>query len=161
MGRMRYLNPFASRFGGDVRGKALVGFAHAATDGAMVATVDVVVVREDARGAGVGEKLVRRLGEELCARDIYDVGVRAPRERRAFFARCGFGPDAEGATLMALPPGGGGGGGGGATGAKGGDRARELAKTFTPERTLKNDGAGLREMMLREMRDADGTARAG
>jgi len=58
---------------------------------------------ETHRGAEVGRKLIKRLGEELRHREIYDVGIRAPPERQRFFTRCGFGPDSEGAILMALP----------------------------------------------------------
>ena len=72
-----------------------MGFAHAATDGAMVATVDIVVVHPRFRANGLGRKLVKRLADELRYREIFDIGVRAPTRLAGFFAACNFGPDAE------------------------------------------------------------------
>ena len=67
---------------GNVDGKTLVGFARAATDAAMVATVDDVVVHEAHRGRGVGRKLVRRLADEL-RHERYTTSARArPRVAR-------------------------------------------------------------------------------
>ena len=87
---------------GDVGGKSLVGFARAATDGSMVATVDEVVVDARFRNAGIGVRLLGKLAATLRAREVYDVGARVPAARD-LFETCGFGPDAEGAVLMALP----------------------------------------------------------
>jgi hypothetical protein len=203
------------------------------------------------RGAEVGRKLVQRLGRELRHREIYDIGVRAPPATHRFFAECGFGPDTEGASLMALPlahlaaeaasasasaggsgfggggrsvggagPGAGagagvggpeakvwasresresreGGGfdgegvwcdeggdsGGGDTDSRGGDSGGgdtdscggdsggteekvspslgDLSEVFFPGRTLKDNGDGLRSMLLRAMDNADRAAAAG
>ena len=126
---------------GNVDGKTLVGFARAATDAAMVATVDDVVVHEAHRGRGVGRKLVRRLADELRHREIYDIGTRAPPRRADFFAACGFGPDAEGAELMALP--------------RAADAANDDAIGGDPSRHLKRGGEGIRRAILAHMARAD------
>lgn len=141
---------------GNVEGKTLVGFAHAATDGAMVATVDIVVVHPRFRANGLGRKLVKRLADELRHREIFDIGVRAPTRLAGFFAACNFGPDAEGAVLMSLP----------LEAIGGGDREviassedwvgaetclRTLGEGIDPGRTLKDGGEGLRAMLLGEM----------
>ena len=141
---------------GNVEGKTLVGFAHAATDGAMVATVDIVVVHPRFRANGLGRKLVKRLADELRYREIFDIGVRAPTRLAGFFAACNFGPDAEGAVLMSLP----------LEAIGGGDREviassedwvgaetclRTLGEGIDPGRTLKDGGEGLRAMLLGEM----------
>tara|TARA_B100000401_G_scaffold401714_1_gene314197 strand:- start:105 stop:866 length:762 start_codon:yes stop_codon:yes gene_type:complete len=141
---------------GNVEGKTLVGFAHAATDGAMVATVDIVVVHPRFRANGLGRKLVKRLADELRYREIFDIGVRAPTRLAGFFAACNFGPDAEGAVLMSLP----------LEAIGGGNREviassedwvgaetclRTLGEGIDPGRTLKDGGEGLRAMLLGEM----------
>ena len=144
---------------GNVEGKTLVGFAHAATDGAMVATVDFVVVHPSFRANGLGRKLVKRLADELRYREIFDIGVRAPPRLAGFFAACDFGPDAEGAVLMSLPL--------EAIGAAGERKdtsaksseawvgaetcLRTLGEGIDPGRTLKDGGEGLRAMLLGEM----------
>lgn len=143
---------------GNVEGKTLVGFAHAATDGAMVATVDIVVVHPSHRAKGLGRKLVKRLADELRYREIFDIGVRAPTDLAGFFAACNFGPDAEGAVLMSLP----------LEAIGGGEREvssssseeawvgaetclRTLGEGIDPGRTLKDNGEGLRAMLLGEI----------
>ena len=146
---------------GNVDNKTLVGFAQAATDGAMVATVDCVVVDERYRRTGLGQKLVKRLGDELRYREIFDIGVRAPNEHQGFFEACNFGPDAEGAVLMSLP-----------LTALGDERIkcksdasdawigsevslRVLGEGIEPGRTLKDGGEGLREMLRGERRERE------
>jgi len=76
----------------------LVGWACAAGDGVMVATIERVCVRRDRRGVGLGRRLVRALGRELFRREIYDVGVRVPDALRGFFETCDF--DEDGSTYM-------------------------------------------------------------
>ena len=146
---------------GNVDNKTLIGFAQAATDGAMVATVDCVVVDERYRRTGLGGKLVKRLGDELRYREIFDIGVRAPNEHQGFFEACNFGPDAEGAVLMSLP-----------LTALGDERIkcksdasdawigsevslRVLGEGIEPGRTLKDGGEGLREMLRGERRERE------
>lgn len=146
---------------GNVDNKTLIGFAQAATDGAMVATVDCVVVDERYRRTGLGQKLVKRLGDELRYREIFDIGVRAPNEHQGFFEACNFGPDAEGAVLMSLP-----------LTALGDERIkcksdasdawigsevslRVLGEGIEPGRTLKDGGEGLREMLRGERRERE------
>ena len=146
---------------GNVDNKTLVGFAQAATDGAMVATVDCVVVDERYRRTGLGGKLVKRLGDELRYREIFDIGVRAPNEHQGFFEACNFGPDAEGAVLMSLP-----------LTALGDEKIkcksdasdawigsevslRQLGEGIEPGRTLKDGGEGLREMLRGERRERE------
>ena len=123
---------------GDVDGKSLVGFARAATDGSMVATVDEIAVDARFRNAGVGVRLLEKLAATLRAREIYDVGARVPAARRSFFETCGFGPDAEGAVLMALPA----------------DAAAEIRAARDPARRLKRNGRGVEALMLRAMERA-------
>jgi|MDSW01.2.fsa_nt_gb GNAT superfamily N-acetyltransferase len=72
---------------------ALVGYAACASDGAFVATVERVCVREEWRGRGVGGAIVRALGETLREREIYDVGVRAPRRLVGFFEALNYDED--------------------------------------------------------------------
>jgi ribosomal protein S18 acetylase RimI-like enzyme len=146
---------------GNVDNKTLIGFAQAATDGAMVATVDCVVVDERYRRTGLGGKLVKRLGDELRYREIFDIGVRAPNEHQGFFEACNFGPDAEGAVLMSLP-----------LTALGDEKIkcksdasdawigsevslRVLGEAIEPGRTLKDGGEGLREMLRGERRERE------
>ena len=124
---------------GDIDGKSLVGFARAATDGSMVATVDEIAVDARFRNAGVGVRLLEKLAVTLRAREIYDVGARVPAARRSFFETCGFGPDAEGAVLMALPA----------------DAAAEIRAARDPARRLKRNGRGVEALMLRAMERAD------
>lgn len=150
---------------GNVDNKTLVGFAQAATDGAMVATVDCVVVDERYRRTGLGGKLVKRLGDELRYREIFDIGVRAPNEHQGFFEACNFGPDAEGAVLMSLP-----------LTALGDEKIkcksdasdawigsevslRQLGEGIEPGRTLKDGGEGLREMLRGERREREEEAK--
>ena len=150
---------------GNVDNKTLIGFAQAATDGAMVATVDCVVVDERYRRTGLGQKLVKRLGDELRYREIFDIGVRAPNEHQGFFEACNFGPDAEGAVLMSLP-----------LTALGDERIkcksdasdawigsevslRGLGEAIEPGRTLKDGGEGLREMLRGERREREEEAK--
>ena len=150
---------------GNVDNKTLVGFAQAATDGAMVATVDCVVVDERYRRTGLGQKLVKRLGDELRYREIFDIGVRAPNEHQGFFEACNFGPDAEGAVLMSLP-----------LTALGDEKIkcksdasdawigsevslRVLGEAIEPGRTLKDGGEGLREMLRDERREREEEAK--
>ena len=123
---------------GDIDGKSLVGFARAATDGSMVATVDEIAVDARFRNAGVGVRLLEKLAATLRAREIYDVGARVPAARRSFFETCGFGPDAEGAVLMALPA----------------DAAAEIRAARDPARRLKRNGRGVEALMLRAMERA-------
>ena len=125
---------------GDVDGKSLVGFARAATDGSMVATVDEIAVDARFRNAGVGARLLGKLAATLRAREVYDVGARVPAARRSFFETCGFGPDAEGAVLMALPA----------------EAAAEIRGARDhPARRLKRNGEGVEALMLRAMERAD------
>jgi|MDSW01.2.fsa_nt_gb GNAT superfamily N-acetyltransferase len=126
---------------GDVEGKTLIAFARASTDGSMVAVVDEIVVHPEHRRAGVGGKIVRRLARELHAREIYDIGAPAPPgAAQTFLADCGFGPDQEGARLMAL----------------GAEAARRCADADRdPGATLKDGGEALAEALLREMDKAD------
>jgi GNAT superfamily N-acetyltransferase len=121
---------------GDVEGKTLIGYARAATDGSMVATVDEVVVDRKFRNRGVGRRLLSKLGDELRLREIYDVGARVPDVSRNFFRQCGFAPDPEDSVLMALP-----------------EEVAEntFARDFDPARRLKRGGEGVRERMLKEM----------
>ena len=150
---------------GNVDNKTLVGFAQAATDGAMVATVDCVVVDERYRRTGLGGKLVKRLRDELRYREIFDIGVRAPNEHQGFFEACNFGPDAEGAVLMSLP-----------LTALGDEKIkcksdasdawigsevslRQLGEGIEPGRTLKDGGEGLREMLRGERREREEEAK--
>mgnify|MGYP002852073634 FL=1 len=150
---------------GNVDNKTLIGFAQAATDGAMVATVDCVVVDERYRRTGLGGKLVKRLGDELRYREIFDIGVRAPNEHQGFFEACNFGPDAEGAVLMSLP-----------LTALGDEKIkcksdasdawigsevslRVLGEGIEPGRTLKDGGEGLREMLRGERREREEEAK--
>ena len=124
---------------GDVDGKSLVGFARAATDGSMVATVDEIAVDARFRNAGVGVRLLEKLAATLRAREIYDVGARVPEASRTFFAKRGFGPDAEGAVLMALPA----------------EVAEEMRNARDPKRRLKRDGKGVEALMLRAVERAE------
>ena len=130
---------------GDVDGKSLVGFARAATDGSMVATVDEIAVDARFRNAGVGARLLGKLAASLRSREIYDIGARVPAARRSFFESRGFGPDAEGAVLMALPA----------------EAAAEIRAARDPARRLKRNGRGVEALMLRAMEraDRDGEAR--
>ena len=89
---------------GDVDGKILIGFARAATDGSMVATIDEVTVSNQYRNRGVGTRLITKIASELRVREIYDVGARVPGASKTFFEKCGFKPDVEGAVLMRLAP---------------------------------------------------------
>jgi len=75
-------------------------YAYAASDGAMVATIERVCVRESDRGKGLGRAVMRALGEELGRRGIYDVGARVPSETRGFFERANYDDDETGAVLM-------------------------------------------------------------
>jgi (aminoalkyl)phosphonate N-acetyltransferase len=60
---------------------------------APVGTIDELVVDEDRRGLGIGERLVERVLEEARRRgaDVVEVSTHNRRERaRAFYRRCGF-----------------------------------------------------------------------
>ena len=124
---------------GDVDGKALVGYARAATDGSMVATVDEICVDKRFRDQGVGARLMEKLAFALRSREIYDVGARVPEASRTFFKKCGFGPDAEGAVLMSLPA----------------EVAEEMRNARDPKRRLKRDGKGVEALMLRAVERAE------
>jgi GNAT superfamily N-acetyltransferase len=105
----------------------------------MVATVDEVVVDARFRNAGIGVRLLGKLAATLRAREVYDVGARVPAARRSFFETCGFGPDAEGAVLMALPA----------------EAAAEIRGARDPARRLKRTGEGVEAIMLSAMERAD------
>ena len=83
---------------------AVVAYAYAASDGAMVATIERVCVREDLRRRGVGTRTARALGEALVARDMYDVGAAVPSELRGFFEGMDYDDDESGATYMRWMP---------------------------------------------------------
>ncbi|KAK3263487.1 hypothetical protein CYMTET_27709 [Cymbomonas tetramitiformis] len=84
------------------RRRRLVGSARAITDGELVAIVNDVRVAEDLRGLGVGQKLMRRLTNEIMKKGIYDIGLVAPDQFVPFFRECRFGPDHEDAVTMQL-----------------------------------------------------------
>eukprot|EP00242_Pyramimonas_sp_CCMP2087_P013297 CAMPEP_0198220450 /NCGR_PEP_ID=MMETSP1445-20131203/79091_1 /TAXON_ID=36898 /ORGANISM="Pyramimonas sp., Strain CCMP2087" /LENGTH=238 /DNA_ID=CAMNT_0043898227 /DNA_START=252 /DNA_END=965 /DNA_ORIENTATION=+ len=89
---------------GRKRSTRLVGYAHAITDNALVATVLDVRVAREFRDAGVGRKLMSRLVKDIMKRDVFDIGVVALKTQTQFFEKCWFGPDPEGATMMRFNP---------------------------------------------------------
>lgn len=84
--------------------RRLVGYARAASDGALVGTVCDVVVAPHLRRTGVGRRLLAALLSELGALGVGDVGSLVPPSVAPFFTACKFGPDSLGAIHMALPP---------------------------------------------------------
>jgi GNAT superfamily N-acetyltransferase len=85
--------------------RRLVGFARAAGDGALVATLHDVAVLPEARRRGVGTRLVARLARQLAARGMTDIGALVPTAAaEAFFEAAAFGDDTEESTVMALRP---------------------------------------------------------
>jgi glucosamine-phosphate N-acetyltransferase len=57
----------------------------------LVGHVEDVVVDADARGRGLGERLVRRLVEHARDRGCYKVILNCTPELKGFYAKCGFG----------------------------------------------------------------------
>ncbi|GBF94491.1 hypothetical protein Rsub_07025 [Raphidocelis subcapitata] len=87
---------------GGRRQPRLVGFARAAGDYSLVATVLEVAVHPDLRGMGIGAKLLKRIVNQVCASDVGDIGLVAPSELRPFFQGCSFDLDREASVPMVL-----------------------------------------------------------
>ena len=84
------------------RNRQLVGYARADGDRTLVATLAQVCVLPSHRRRGVGTRLVASLVSTLRSGNIGDIGLVAHPRVAPFFAKCGFGPDAEGSVHMGL-----------------------------------------------------------
>ncbi|WP_062463853.1 GNAT family N-acetyltransferase [Demequina soli] len=82
---------------------ALVGVGRLISDGAMHAYVNEMIVREDARGAGVGAEILRLLVEAARAAGVTQVQLFAARGRAPFYARHGFIARPDDAPGMEIP----------------------------------------------------------
>lgn len=84
------------------KGRKLVGFAAAAGDRSLVATLSCVAVAPSERRRGLGRRLVTSLLGQLRSQGVADIGLVAPESSRAFFEACSFAPDSGGAVYMKL-----------------------------------------------------------
>ncbi len=82
---------------------ALVGVGRMISDGAMHAYVNEMIVREDARGAGVGAEILRRLVALAASAGVTQIQLFAARGRAPFYARHGFVPRPDDAPGMEIP----------------------------------------------------------
>ena len=69
-------------------GERLIGFVRALSDDHLAAYVEDVIVNEEYRGGGVGEKLMRRLLEEMG--DVANVNLFCEPAVVRFYERSGF-----------------------------------------------------------------------
>jgi ribosomal protein S18 acetylase RimI-like enzyme len=69
-------------------GERLIGFVRALSDGHLAAYVEDVIVNEEYRGGGVGEKLMRRLLEEVG--DVANVSLFCEPAVVRFYEKSGF-----------------------------------------------------------------------
>ena len=89
----------AARVMGLYRGKELVGFERAFTDGMVVYLADVYVLSEH-RGRGLGVELVRAMVDEGPLRDLR--WFLHTRDAHGLYEKFGFGPPSE--RVMERPP---------------------------------------------------------
>jgi GNAT superfamily N-acetyltransferase len=82
--------------------RRLVGFAAAAGDTTLVATLCLLAVEPLQRRKGTGKRLVAAIVSQLRATGVTDVGSAVGTAEQLFFERCSFGPDTEGALYMQL-----------------------------------------------------------
>lgn len=68
----------------------VVGMGRLLGDGALHAFVTELIVREDARGAGIGARILDTLVAAARERGVDDVQLFAARGRAAFYERHGF-----------------------------------------------------------------------
>lgn len=87
---------------GHRRPQQLVGFARAAGDYSLVATVHDLAIHPDLRGFGIGARLIKKVVTQVCAADVNDVGLVAPSELQPFFRGCSFELDREDSVPMVL-----------------------------------------------------------
>lgn len=71
-------------------GSELVGMGRALSDGVSDAYIQDVVVRTDFRGQGWGQKIVKRLVEELRAEGIDWIGLIGAPGTKEFYEKLGF-----------------------------------------------------------------------
>jgi len=81
----------------------LAGVGRLISDGALHAYVNEMIVREDARGAGVGAQILRRLVDAAERAGVVQVQLFAATGRADFYARHGFVPRPTDAPGMDLP----------------------------------------------------------
>ncbi|GLC72548.1 hypothetical protein PLESTF_001263600 [Pleodorina starrii] len=80
--------------------RSLIGFARAAGDNSLVATIYDVAVHPAVRGQGIGRRLVKLLVQQVQSRSVYDIGAVTPAATVGFWERCSFDDDREGSTFM-------------------------------------------------------------
>ena len=68
----------------------MVGMGRSVSDGASDAYVQDVTVLKEFRGAGIGEKIVRMILNDLKKRGIDWIGLIAEPGTETFFRRLGF-----------------------------------------------------------------------
>jgi len=93
---------WGSSLWGPRRRARLVGFARAAGDYSLVATVHDVAIHPDLRGLGVGARLMKKIVTQVNQAEVGDVGLVAPSEVRPFFRGCSFDLDREESVPMVL-----------------------------------------------------------
>lgn len=69
---------------------SILGMARVISDGALHAIVTEMIVREGARGQGIGAAILARLVAEARARGVDDVQLFAAAGRAPFYERNGF-----------------------------------------------------------------------
>ncbi|KAI8476332.1 MAG: hypothetical protein J3K34DRAFT_516741 [Monoraphidium minutum] len=87
---------------GSARPARLVGFARAAGDYSLVATVHDVAIHPAVQGYGVGARLMKKVVTQVTAAQVFDVGLVTPNELQPFFTGCSFNLDREESVPMAL-----------------------------------------------------------
>eukprot|EP00878_Enallax_costatus_P028381 GHUV01030654.1.p1 GENE.GHUV01030654.1~~GHUV01030654.1.p1 ORF type:complete len:143 (+),score=28.24 GHUV01030654.1:679-1107(+) len=84
------------------RPRRLVGFARAAGDLSLVATIHDVLVHPEMQGYGLGSVMLRRLLNQIANQGVYDVGLVTPTQLQSFFYSCSFELDKEDSVPMAM-----------------------------------------------------------